>query len=52
MQIWHGEQDHIVTAEHVDVTAQRLRQCVVVTWPDVGHLGIAKHGDEILAALD
>ena len=52
VQICHGAQDHIVTAEHVDFIVQRIPQCVLVTWPDVGHMGIAKHWDEILAALN
>lgn len=51
VHVWHGAQDHIVTAEQVDFIVQRIPSCALVTWPDVGHMGIAKHWDEILAAL-
>lgn len=52
VHIWHGAQDHIVTAEQVDFIVQRVPRCVLVTWPDVGHMGIAQHWDEILATLN
>jgi pimeloyl-ACP methyl ester carboxylesterase len=51
VHLWHGEQDPRVTKAQVDFTAQRIPDCVLVTWPDAGHMGMAKHWDEILAAL-
>lgn len=51
VHLWHGEQDQGVTKAQVDFTAQRIPDCVLATWPDAGHLGMAKHWDEILATL-
>lgn len=52
VHVWHGAQDPIVTTAHVDFIKQRIPDCVLVTWPDVGHMGIAKYWDEILATLN
>lgn len=51
VHVWHGRQDPLVKQAHIDFMAGRIRDCKVVVWPDCGHLGLAKHWDEILQAL-
>jgi len=49
--IWHGSQDPWVTQAHIDFQASTIPKCSVVIWPDAGHLGFAKHWNEILEAI-
>lgn len=51
VHLWRGEQDSLVTRPHFEFIASRIPDCVATTWPDAGHLGIAKHWDEVLGAL-
>ncbi len=51
VHLWHGEQDPRVPRSHFEFTARRIPNCVVSTWSDAGHWGIAKHWDQVLAAL-
>ena len=51
VHVWHGEQDSRVSQADIDFLGSTIPDCEVVIWPDSGHLGIAKHWGEILAAL-
>ena len=50
VHVWHGAQDPLVKQVHIDFIASRIPNCKVVVWPDCGHIGIAKHWNEILEA--
>ncbi len=49
--VWHGEQDPLVKQVYIDFIGSHVRDSRITIWPDCGHLGIAKHWDEILEAL-
>ncbi len=51
VHVWHGEQDSRVKQADIDFIASRIPGCTITTWPDAGHLGIAKHWNEILGTL-
>lgn len=51
VHLWHGEQDALVARRHIDFAANRIPDCVVTIWPDVGHFGVAKYWGRVLAAL-
>jgi pimeloyl-ACP methyl ester carboxylesterase len=51
VHLWHGEQDPEVPRPHIDFTARQIPDCVLITWPDAGHFGAAKHWDQILGTL-
>lgn len=51
VHVWHGEQDSRVSQADIDLAASRLLDCKVILWPDAGHLGIAKHWDEVLGTV-
>jgi pimeloyl-ACP methyl ester carboxylesterase len=51
VHVWHGRQDPLVKQTYIDFIASTIRNCKVVVWPDVGHLGIAKYWTEILQTL-
>jgi len=49
--LWHGGLDVIVPCAGAEFLASRIPNCKVTIWPDEGHIGIARHWDEILEAL-
>lgn len=49
--LWHGRLDAIAPCAAVEFLAARIPNCKVTIWPDEGHIGIARHWDEILSAL-
>ncbi len=49
--LWHGELDLVIPLDAAEFLAARIRNCNVTIWPDEGHIAIARHWDEILAAL-
>jgi pimeloyl-ACP methyl ester carboxylesterase len=49
--LWHGQLDVIAPCAAAEFLAARIPNCKVTIWPDEGHIGIARHWDEILAAL-
>jgi pimeloyl-ACP methyl ester carboxylesterase len=51
VHLWHGAQDPIVERRHVDFIVETLPNARLTVWNDSGHLGIARHWDEILEAL-
>ena len=51
VHFWHGAEDPRVPQKHVAFTVDRIPDCVLTTWPGVGHFGIAKHWSQVLAAL-
>ncbi len=51
VHLWHGEQDHRVSAEYAEFIRDQIPDCMLTTWPDSGHMGMAKHWDQVLAAL-
>jgi pimeloyl-ACP methyl ester carboxylesterase len=51
VRLWHGEEDPGVSLEQVAFIMDHIPDCALVTWPDVGHMGIAKHWADILAAI-
>ena len=51
VHVWHREQDHLLRKTQLDFIVQRIPDCVLATWPDSGHIGLAKHWDQVLAAL-
>jgi pimeloyl-ACP methyl ester carboxylesterase len=51
VHLWHGEQDLRIARQHIDFAANRIPDCVLTTWPDVGHFGITKYWGDVLDAL-
>lgn len=51
VRIWHGGQDPLVSQEDIDYLVGAIRRTSIVIWPDSGHLGAAKHFDEVLANI-
>lgn len=51
VSLWHGEHDHLESRRSVDLVAEGIPRCRVVSWPDAGHLGLMKHWDEVLATV-
>jgi pimeloyl-ACP methyl ester carboxylesterase len=51
VHVWHGEQDPIVERRHIDFIVETLPNARLIVWDDSGHLGIARHWDEILEAV-
>jgi pimeloyl-ACP methyl ester carboxylesterase len=54
VHIWYGVQDPRFQGrgrELLDWVASRIPDCRLTAWPDAGHMGMAKHWDEILATL-
>jgi pimeloyl-ACP methyl ester carboxylesterase len=51
LHLWHGEQDPRVARQHIDFAANRIPDCVLTIWPDVGHYGVAKYWGQVLAAV-
>ena len=51
VHVWHGEQDPRVTAAQAEFVSNQIPDAVLTTWPDAGHMGMAKHWDEVLAEL-
>jgi pimeloyl-ACP methyl ester carboxylesterase len=49
--LWHGKLDVLAPCAHAEGLASRLPSCQVTIWPDEGHIGIARHWDEILSEL-
>ena len=49
--LWHGRLDVVAPCTAAEFLADRIPTCNVTTWPDEGHLGIARHWHEILATL-
>jgi pimeloyl-ACP methyl ester carboxylesterase len=49
--LWHGELDVMAPCAATEFLASRIPNCKVTIWPDEGHIGIARHGDEIVDAL-
>jgi pimeloyl-ACP methyl ester carboxylesterase len=50
VHLWHGKQDTLVSLDDVEWVASRIPKCRLIIWDDAGHLGVAKHWDEVLAA--
>ena len=51
LHIWHGELDVLAPSATAEFLASRIPNCTFTIWPDEGHIGIARHWDEILKAL-
>ncbi len=51
VHFWHGAEDPRVPQKHVDFTVGHIPDCVLTTWPGVGHFGIARYWGQVLAAL-
>jgi pimeloyl-ACP methyl ester carboxylesterase len=49
--LWHGRLDAIAPCTAAEFLASRIPGCRVTIWPDEGHIGIARHWDEILGSL-
>lgn len=49
--IWHGRLDVVTSYTAAELLAARIPNRKLTIWPDEGHLGIARHWDEILEAL-
>jgi pimeloyl-ACP methyl ester carboxylesterase len=49
--LWHGELDVVIPRAAAEFLGAKIPNCKITIWPDDGHLGIARHWDEILAAL-
>ena len=50
--IWHGSQDPLVSQDDVDYLIGAIPRTSLRIWPDSGHLGGAKHFDEVLATFE
>ncbi len=51
VHVWAGANDAITPPEQMRRVAERIPQHTFTVWEDVGHAGIAKHLDEVLAEL-
>jgi pimeloyl-ACP methyl ester carboxylesterase len=51
VHLWYGELDARVARRHIDFAVNRIPDCVLTTWPDVGHFGVAKYWGDVLDAL-
>jgi pimeloyl-ACP methyl ester carboxylesterase len=51
VHVYHGLQDPLVKQTYIDFVARKIPDCKVVVWPDCGHVGIAKHWEDILQTL-
>jgi pimeloyl-ACP methyl ester carboxylesterase len=51
VHVWHGEHDHLVKRDAVDLMAEQVRSVEVTTWPHDGHLGLMTHWADVVAAL-
>jgi pimeloyl-ACP methyl ester carboxylesterase len=51
VHVWAGANDAITPPEQMLRVAERIPQHTFTVWDDVGHAGIAKHLDEVLAEL-
>jgi len=49
--LWHGELDVLTPRAAAEFLASRIPNCKVTIWPEEGHIGIARHWDEILDTL-
>ena len=49
--IWHGSQDTHVNEADIEFQVSAIPRCSLTVLRDSGHLGFAKHWDEILATL-
>jgi pimeloyl-ACP methyl ester carboxylesterase len=51
VHVWAGANDAITPPEQMRRVAKRIPQHTFTVWDDVGHAGIAKHLDQVLAEL-
>ncbi len=51
VHVWAGANDAITPPAMMRRVAERIPQHTFTVWTDVGHAGIAKHLDEVLAEL-
>jgi pimeloyl-ACP methyl ester carboxylesterase len=51
VSLWHGELDVITSRAGAKYLASKIPNCKVTIWPEDGHIGIARHWDDILQAL-
>jgi pimeloyl-ACP methyl ester carboxylesterase len=49
--LWHGRLDLIVSCAAAEFLVARIPGSKLTIWEDEGHVGIARHWDEIIAAL-
>jgi pimeloyl-ACP methyl ester carboxylesterase len=51
VHVWAGANDAITPPDQMRRVAERIPQHTFTVWDDVGHAGIAKHLDQVLAEL-
>jgi pimeloyl-ACP methyl ester carboxylesterase len=51
VHVWAGANDAITPPDQMRRVAERIPQQTFTVWEDVGHAGIAKHLDQVLAEL-
>jgi pimeloyl-ACP methyl ester carboxylesterase len=51
VHLWHGEKDSRVRLSTQQFAAETIPDARLTTWPDVGHLGMAKYWQQILEAV-
>jgi pimeloyl-ACP methyl ester carboxylesterase len=51
VHVWHGELDVITPRANADFLAGAISGCRLTIWSEDGHIGIARHWDEILETL-
>ncbi len=51
VHLWHGALDLLCPLAGAEFVASRIPNYTLTIWPDEGHIGIARHWDEILDTL-
>ncbi|MGH2934580.1 MAG: alpha/beta fold hydrolase [Gaiellaceae bacterium] len=51
VHVWHGDQDTLVERRHIDFIVELLPNARLTVWNDSGHLGVARHWNEVLEAV-
>jgi pimeloyl-ACP methyl ester carboxylesterase len=51
VSLWQGELDVITPRAGAEYLASKIPNCKLTIWQEDGHIGIARHWDEILRAL-
>jgi len=51
VHLWYGEQERAAYHEAAEFAAETIPDARLTSWPDAGHMGVAKHWHEILEAV-
>jgi pimeloyl-ACP methyl ester carboxylesterase len=51
VHLWYGKQERAAYHEAAEFAAETIPDARLTSWPDAGHMGVAKHWREILEAI-